>query len=73
MSPSNKFDIEKFNSSNDFTLWQVKMRAILVQQECTEALLKEDEWPTDLKPEQKAKINLKAHSLIMLSLPDEVL
>ena len=73
MSPSSKFDIEKFNGSNDFTLWQVKMRAILVQQECAEALLKEDEWPTDLKPEEKAKINLKAHSSIMLSLTDEVL
>ncbi|RDX94461.1 hypothetical protein CR513_23157, partial [Mucuna pruriens] len=26
---SNKFDIEKFSQSNDFTLWRIKMQAIL--------------------------------------------
>ncbi|KAI4320656.1 hypothetical protein MLD38_034112 [Melastoma candidum] len=26
-----KLEIEKFNGSNDFTLWKVKMQALLVQ------------------------------------------
>ncbi|WJX37973.1 E3 ubiquitin-protein ligase upl4 [Trifolium repens] len=41
-----KFDIEKFTSSNDFGLWKVKMRAVLVQNKCVEALKGETqvEW-----------------------------
>ena len=27
-----KFDLEKFTGKNDFGLWRVKMRALLVQQ-----------------------------------------
>jgi hypothetical protein len=26
-----KFDIEKFTGSNDYGLWKVKMRAVLIQ------------------------------------------
>jgi len=33
-----KWDIEKFTGSNDFGLWKVKMRAILIQQKCVEEL-----------------------------------
>ncbi|KAL6340624.1 hypothetical protein AAG906_010532 [Vitis piasezkii] len=29
---SQKFEVEKFNGSNDFTLWKLKMKALLVQQ-----------------------------------------
>ncbi|PNX63400.1 hypothetical protein L195_g061606, partial [Trifolium pratense] len=29
---SSKWEIEKFTRSNDFGLWKVKMRAILIQQ-----------------------------------------
>ena len=29
---STKFEIEKFNGKNDFGLWRLKMRALLVQQ-----------------------------------------
>jgi len=33
-----KWDIEKFTGSNDFGLWKVKVRTILTQQKCDEAL-----------------------------------
>jgi len=33
-----KWDIEKFTGSNNFGLWKVNMRAILIQQKCVEAL-----------------------------------
>ncbi|KAK2453266.1 hypothetical protein QL285_000978 [Trifolium repens] len=33
-----KFDIEKFTGSNDFGLWKVKMKAVLVHNKCVEAL-----------------------------------
>jgi hypothetical protein len=33
-----KWDIEKFNGSNDFGLWKVKMQALLTQPKCVEEL-----------------------------------
>lgn len=39
---SMKFDIEKFNGNNDFKLWIIKMRAILIQQGLLEALKGEE-------------------------------
>ena len=68
-----KFDLEKFNGSNDFTLWKVKMRALLVQQGCAAALEGEDKLPKDMKEEVKRDVLAKAHSAILLCLTDEVL
>jgi hypothetical protein len=31
-------DIEKFTESNNYGLWKVKMRAVLIQNKCVEAL-----------------------------------
>ncbi|GKG60830.1 hypothetical protein Tco_0614392, partial [Tanacetum coccineum] len=41
-----RFDIEKFNGKNDFRLWQIKMRALMVQQRCHDAL---DTLPVDME------------------------
>nr|GFA79073.1 retrovirus-related Pol polyprotein from transposon TNT 1-94 [Tanacetum cinerariifolium] len=70
---SHKFDLEKFNGSNDFTLWKVKMRVLLVQQGCAVALEGEDKFPKDMKEKVKKEIMAKAHSAILLSVTDEVL
>ncbi|GKD07190.1 hypothetical protein Tco_1186875, partial [Tanacetum coccineum] len=70
---SHKFDLEKFNGSNDFTLWKVKMMALLVQQGCAVALEGEDKFPKDTKEEIKKEILEKAHSAILLSITDEML
>nr|GEX86176.1 retrovirus-related Pol polyprotein from transposon TNT 1-94 [Tanacetum cinerariifolium] len=70
---SHKFDLEKFNGSNDFTLWKVKMRVLLVQQRCAVALEGEDKFPKDTKEEVKKEIMAKAHSAILLLVTDEVL
>ena len=40
-----KWDIEMFTGSNDFGLWKVKTRAILIQQKCFEALKGEAQMP----------------------------
>lgn len=68
-----KWDIEKFTGSNDFGLWKVKMRAILIQQKCVEALKGEAQMPTHLTPVEKAEMNDKAVSAIILCLGDKVL
>jgi len=71
--PSYKFDIEKFNGSNDFSLWKVKMKAVLVHQGCAAALDGEDRLPETLTEDEKKEMLEKAHSIILLSLTDEVL
>ncbi|GJR40728.1 retrovirus-related pol polyprotein from transposon TNT 1-94 [Tanacetum coccineum] len=49
------------------------MRALLVQQGCVVALEGEDKFPKDTKEEVKKEILEKAHSVILLSITDEVL
>ena len=70
---SHKFEIDKFDGSNDFTLWKVKMKALLVQQGCAAALEGEGKLPEGLKAPEKTEILARAHSAILLSLTDEVL
>nr|GEY18037.1 retrovirus-related Pol polyprotein from transposon TNT 1-94 [Tanacetum cinerariifolium] len=70
---SHKFDLEKFNGSNDFTLWKVKMRALLIQQGFAVALEGEDKFLKDTNEEVKKETMTKAHSTILLSVIDEVL
>ncbi|OMO73383.1 Integrase, catalytic core [Corchorus capsularis] len=72
MSSLGKFDNEKFNGSNDFILWKVKMKAIMIQQNCADAIDKEM-LPKKSTDKEIKEINLKAHSAILLSLSDEVL
>ena len=38
-----RFNLEKFNGENDFYLWSLKMRAILIQQGLDSALDNEEE------------------------------
>jgi len=68
-----KWDIEKFTGSNDFGLWKVKMRAILIQQKCVEALKGEAQMHTHLTPAKKIEKNDKAVSVIILCFGDKVL
>ena len=68
-----KFEIDKFNGKNDFNLWRVKMRALLVQQGLWKALKGKDALPAMLSDEEKEDLLVQAHSAIQLSLADEVL
>ncbi|KAH9681147.1 hypothetical protein KPL71_026853 [Citrus sinensis] len=78
---STRFDLEKFNGENDFYLWNLKMRAILIQQGLDSALDDEEESKSKRKKEEGSSslggdsrtINNKAHSTIILHLSDEVL
>ncbi|PNX56912.1 cytochrome p450 [Trifolium pratense] len=68
-----KWEIEKFTSKNDFGLWKVKVRAILTQQKCLEALLGILNMPNTLSNAEKNEMNDKALSVIILCLADNVL
>uniref|UniRef100_A0A251V331 Putative zinc finger, CCHC-type n=1 Tax=Helianthus annuus TaxID=4232 RepID=A0A251V331_HELAN len=70
---STKFELEKFDGKNDFGLWRVKMRALLVHQGIVDALAGEAKLPAGLTDKEKKDILEKAHSAIILSLGDRVL
>ncbi|GJW67384.1 retrovirus-related pol polyprotein from transposon TNT 1-94 [Tanacetum coccineum] len=65
-----RFDIEKFDGKNDFGLWQIKMRALMVQQGCDAAL---ETLPVDMEACEKAALMKKAYSILILCLGDRVL
>ncbi|KOM55736.1 hypothetical protein LR48_Vigan10g162800 [Vigna angularis] len=68
-----KFDIEKFNGSNNFGLWKIKMEAILIQQGCDEALKGELNMGVGMSQEEKKRMIDKARSAIILCLGDKAL
>ena len=65
-----RFDIEKFDRKNDFGLWQIKMRALMVQLGCDAAL---ETLPADMEAGEKAALMKKAYSTLILCLGDRVL
>ena len=73
VSSATTFEIDKFNGKNDFSLWRVKMRSLLVQQGLWKALKGKNALPTTLSDEEKEDLLERAHSAIQLSLADEVL
>ncbi|CAJ2638177.1 unnamed protein product [Trifolium pratense] len=68
-----KWEIEKFTGKNDFGLWKVKVRTILTQQKCVEALLGISNMPNTLSNAEKSEMNDKVLSVIILCLADNVL
>src|SRR3954464_10360508 len=71
--PSTKYEIENFTGVNDFGLWRLKMKALLVQQDCLEALKGEAAMNAELMAAEKTNMIEKAHIAILLSLSDKVL
>nr|GEZ38350.1 zinc finger, CCHC-type [Tanacetum cinerariifolium] len=63
-----RFDIKKFNGKNDFGLWQIKMRALMVQQGCDAAL---ETLTANIEAGEKAALMKKAYNTLILCLGDE--
>ncbi|KAL6334602.1 hypothetical protein AAG906_019237 [Vitis piasezkii] len=61
-----KFEVEKFDEINDFSLWRFKMRALLVQQGLSKALKGKKALPTTMSNEEDDELMEKAHSVILL-------
>src|ERR1043165_6858836 len=70
--PSTKYEIEKFTGVNDFGLWRLKMKSLLVQQGCLEALKGESAMNETLTAAEKTTMIEKAPNAILLSLGDKV-
>ncbi|GJS21006.1 zinc finger, CCHC-type containing protein, partial [Tanacetum coccineum] len=65
-----RFDIKKFDGKNDFGLWQIKMRALMIQQECDAAL---ETLPADMEAGENIALMKKTYSTLILCLEDWVL
>ncbi|GJU17302.1 hypothetical protein Tco_1145268 [Tanacetum coccineum] len=70
MMTGTKFDIEKFDGNNDFTLWHVRMKALLEQHGLAAAL---KELPAAIIAAYDNVIQKKAFSALILCLGDRVL
>ena len=77
---ASRYNIEKFNGSNGFSLWKIKMQTLLDNLGLKEAL-KEESRDKDkvgdgiktLSANQRADIEEKAFNTLILSLGDKVL
>ena len=70
---STKFEIEKFNGKNNFELWKLKMRDLLVQQGLQRALDGKRKKPLIMTDDEWEDLDAKALSTICLCLADDVL
>ena len=70
-----KHEIEKFTIGGDFSLWKLKMRALLVHQGLESALEEDDPkaLSTLVSDEKRKQIQNRAHSTLILSLSDSIL
>ncbi|KAK3000052.1 hypothetical protein RJ639_022601 [Escallonia herrerae] len=59
---STKYDLEKFNGSNDFSLWRMKMQAVLIQQGLLKTLKWKQGLPDTMSADEKEDMLERAHS-----------
>ena len=71
-SSTTKQDIKKFDGLDDFSLWKMKMLALLGNLGLDEALASEAQIPTSYT-EEKMEIMKKTYNTIILSFGDKVL
>ena len=70
MVTSTKFDVEKFDGTNNFGMWQCEVQDVLFQQELDVAL--EESRPEDVDEKDWARINRLACGTIRLCLSKEL-
>ncbi|KAL8462441.1 hypothetical protein ACS0TY_032644 [Phlomoides rotata] len=70
---SMKLDVEKFTGKNDFGLWKVKMKVLLVHHGLASALKTDESEESSATAAKKVEINEKAHSAIILCLGNKPL
>ncbi|KAK3012115.1 hypothetical protein RJ639_010588 [Escallonia herrerae] len=63
---SRKYDLEKFDGSNYFSLWRMKMRVVLIQQGMLKALKEKQGLPDTISDDEKEDMLERAHSAMLL-------
>ena len=52
-----RYDIEKFDGSNDFGLWRIKMKALMGNLGLKKALVPQKPFPDTVTAEQRLEVN----------------
>ena len=68
-----KFEVEKFDGLNDFSLWKVKLQVLMDQEGLAIALEGKEKSPKSLSAEKEEEMMVKAWSTIQQSLEDNML
>ncbi|KAG8478904.1 hypothetical protein CXB51_028750 [Gossypium anomalum] len=68
-----KYEISLLDRNTRFTLWQIKMQAVLAQMDLEDALLGIDKMPSTLTDEEKKHKDRKALTQLHLHLSNEIL
>ena len=68
-----KFEIEKYNWSAKFSLWQIKMHAVLIQQKISKTLKENDKISESMSKNENEEMNEKVLMSIQLCLSNKVL
>jgi hypothetical protein len=63
---STKFEVEKFNGKNNFSLWQRRMKGLLIQQGVQKALLGKAKKLEKIENDVWEEMNVKAANVICL-------
>jgi hypothetical protein len=70
---SKKYEVEKFNGKNNFSLWQRMMRDLLIQEGVCKVLLGKANKTQKMDDGEWEEMDAKAASAIHLNLSDEVI
>ena len=70
---SAKYDVEKFCGKGNFSLWQRRMKDLLIQQGVHKALLGKEKKPKTMKDVKWVEMDEKVASTIRFNLGDEVI
>ncbi|CAM8956457.1 unnamed protein product [Rhodiola kirilowii] len=62
--------LRSYDGNTDFSMWKLKMKAILIKEKCYRAI--EDTWVANTTDDVKNEIRDLAHSEIMIRLTDDV-
>jgi len=57
VAPAARYDIEKFDGSNDFGLWRIKMKALMGNLGLKKALVPQKPFPDTVTAEQRLEVN----------------
>ncbi|KAK2989461.1 hypothetical protein RJ640_023619 [Escallonia rubra] len=62
-----KYDLEKFDGSNNFSLWRIKMHDVLIQQGLLKALKGNQRLPETMSADEKEDMLERAHSALIIT------
>ena len=72
-SSASQYRVEQFDGKNNFTLWQRRVKDILVQQGLAKPLKGEDGKPEKMKPEDWEELESRCVSVIRLFIADNII